>query len=162
MGTTKLSPILLSLAFTSLVTNTEAQSDDALNSGIDCSFVDDEDCSGSGWISHYSQELLLIYNCLGIIACRSGDQPTTEQEEETEEYKTNSQCASSGKFQDHHELLEIIYHIARNACDRVSDCSRHHRLTLRAARAGSLRHRRLCGEELEEKEKHYEDHLCPW
>ena len=48
MGTTKLPPLLLSLAFTSMVTNTEAQSDDALNSGIDCSIVDDEDYSGSG------------------------------------------------------------------------------------------------------------------
>ena len=70
METTKLSLLLLILAFTSLVTNTEAQSDDALNSGIDCSFVDDEDCSGSGWISHYSQGLLLIYNCLKIFACQ--------------------------------------------------------------------------------------------
>ena len=48
MGTTKLSLLILSLAFTSLVINTEAESDDALNSGIDCSFVDDEDCYGSG------------------------------------------------------------------------------------------------------------------
>ena len=98
-----------------------------------------------------------MYNCLKIFACqvwrsahhraRRGDRGVQNK------FSMCVKWEAIVRKSPETELLEILYHIARNASDRVSDCSRHHRLTLRAARAGSRRHRGLCGEELEEEKK---------